>query len=99
MRTLNECTEWNIIAVLLSLNEGCEMLIPRRSQQLGLYFWIHWKILRVDFGLGAYKIQLLQELKPNELPQRLIFGKWALEQLHENPLFYGKIVFNDESHC
>ena len=37
-------------------------------------------------------------MKPNDLPQRRIFGEWALEQLAENPLFYRKIVFSDEAH-
>ena len=32
----------------------------------------------------TFKIQLLQELKPNELPQRKIFGEWALGKLAED---------------
>ena len=34
-----------------------------------------------------FKIQLVQELKPNELTQRRIFGEWALGKLAEVPLF------------
>ncbi|QQP39795.1 Putative DD41D transposase [Caligus rogercresseyi] len=96
MRTVR--TEENIAAVASSVNENREMSIRRRSQQLGLCYSTTWKILSVDLGLKAYKIQLLQELKPNDLPQRLMFGEWALEQLDENPLFYRKIVFSDEAH-
>ena len=29
-------------------------------------------------GFRPFKIQLVQELKPNYLPQRRIFGEWAL---------------------
>ena len=39
------------------------------------------------------KIQLVQELKPNDLLQRRIS-----EKLAEDPLFYRKIVFSDEAH-
>ena len=37
-------------------------------------------------------------MKPNDLPQRRIFGEWALEKLAEDPLFYRKIVSSDEAH-
>ncbi|QQP40003.1 Transposable element Tc3 transposase [Caligus rogercresseyi] len=87
MRTVR--TEENIAAVASSVNENREMSIRRRSQQLGLCYSTTWKILSVDLGLKAYKIQLLQELKPNDLPQ---------QQFDENPLFYRKIVFSDEAH-
>ncbi|KAK9875514.1 hypothetical protein WA026_007905 [Henosepilachna vigintioctopunctata] len=88
----------NIAAVAYSVNEDCEMSIRRRSQQLGMCHSTTWKFLRVDLGLKANQIQLLQELEPNDLPQRLIFCEWALEQLNENPLFYRKFVFSDEAH-
>ena len=38
-----------------------------------------------------FKIQLVQELKPNDLPQRRIFGEWALGKLAEDPLFLSKL--------
>ena len=40
----------------------------------------------------------MQDLKPNDLPQRRIFGEWALGKLAEVPLFDRKIVFSDEAH-
>ena len=43
-------------------------------------------------------MQLVQVLKQNDLPQRRIFGEWALEKLAEDPLFYRKIVSSDEAH-
>lgn len=71
----------NIAAVASSVNEDSGMSIRRR----------------LDLGLKAYKIQLLQKLKLNGLLQCLIFGEWALEQLNENLLFYRKVVFSDEA--
>ena len=43
-------------------------------------------------------MQLLQELKPNDLPQCRIFGEWALRKLAVDPLLYRKIVFSNEAH-
>ena len=40
----------------------------------------------------------MQELKPNDLPQRRIFGEWALGELTEVPFLYRKVVFSDEAH-
>ena len=50
-----------------------------------------WKILRKDLGVKPFKIQLLQELKPNDLPQRRIFGEWALGKLSEDPRLNGYV--------
>ncbi|XP_075157741.1 uncharacterized protein LOC142231007 [Haematobia irritans] len=96
MRTVR--TEENIASVSESVAEDREMSIRRRSQQLGLCYSTTWKILRKDLGVKPYKIQLVQELKPNDLPQRRIFSEWALEKLAENPLFYRQILFSDEAH-
>ena len=91
-------SEENIAAVSASVTEDREMSIRRRSQQLGLCYSTTWKILRKDLGVKPFKIQLVQELKPADLPQRRIFGEWALGKLAEDPLFYRKIVFSDEAH-
>ena len=40
----------------------------------------------------------MQELKPNDLPQRRNFGEWALGKLAEDPLCYRQIVFSYEAH-
>uniref|UniRef100_A0A1L8EI80 Putative transposable element n=3 Tax=Haematobia irritans TaxID=7368 RepID=A0A1L8EI80_HAEIR len=96
MRTVR--TEENIASVSESVAEDREMSIRRRSQQLGLCYSTSWKILRENLGVKQYKIQLVQELKPNDLPQRRIFSEWALEKLAENPLFYRQILFSDEAH-
>ena len=78
-------TEENIAAVSANVNDDHQLLIRRRSQQLGLCYRTTCKIL-------PFKIQLVQELKPNDLPQRRIFGKWALGKLAEDPLFFIEIL-------
>ncbi|VVC43567.1 Hypothetical protein CINCED_3A023722 [Cinara cedri] len=59
---------------------------------------LSWRILRKDFGLKAYEIQLVQELKPADLPNRHRFSEWVLEKIEENPLFSTNILFSDEAH-
>lgn len=91
-------TEQNIAAVAQSVRENRQQSIRRRSQQLGLSYGSLWRILRKDLGLKAYKIQLVQELKPPDLRLRRVFSEWALEQLNMDPHFYRKILFSDEAH-
>lgn len=91
-------SEGNIAAVAASVREDREESIRRRSQQLGLSYATTWRILRKDLGLKAYKIQLVQELKATDLPNRFRFSRWTLDKLAEDPLFSKKILFSDEAH-
>lgn len=91
-------SEENIAMVMESLDNDRDESIRRRSQQLGLSYSTTWRILRKDLGLRAYKIQLVQELKPADLPMRHRFSVWALGKLEEDPLFSTKILFSDEAH-
>ncbi|XP_053946532.1 uncharacterized protein LOC128855555 [Anastrepha ludens] len=51
-----------------------------------------------DLGLKAYKVQLIQELKPADHQQRRVFAYWVVE-MHENDLeFHRKIILTDEAH-
>lgn len=70
-------TEENITVVLIGVDEDREISIRRHFEQFNICYSTPWRILLVDLGLKAYKINFLQELKPHCLPQ-LIFGEWAL---------------------
>ncbi|VVC30449.1 Hypothetical protein CINCED_3A017737 [Cinara cedri] len=61
-------SEENIVAVAGSVRDDRDESIRCRSQQLGLSYATTWRILRKDLGLKAYKIQLVRELKPADLP-------------------------------
>ncbi|KAG5885431.1 hypothetical protein JTB14_016825 [Gonioctena quinquepunctata] len=65
---------------------------------VGLSYASTWRSLQKDLGLQAYKIQLVQELKPPDLPKRRVFSAWALENHNEDPLFHRRILFSDEAH-
>lgn len=91
-------TEDAIVAVEQSIEEDPNESIRHRAQQLELCPSTLWKILRKDLGLRAYKIQLVQELKPNDHRARRTFGEWAQNEMATDPDFHKKILFSDEAH-
>ena len=68
------------------------------AQELRLSQTSTWGILRKDLGLFPYKVQLTQELKPNDHLHRRQFADWAREQLEIDSDFGKKIIFTDEAH-
>ena len=92
VRRRNARSEANIAAVNESVHENPNLSVLRRSQEFGICQTSTWRILRKDLGLHPYKIQLTQELKPNDhsLPRRLDFRADAN--------FGKKIIFSDEAH-
>ena len=51
-----------------------------------------------DLCLRAYKIQLTQQLKPNDHEQRREFVKWIINHQKMDAGFSSKIILNDEAH-
>lgn len=91
-------TEEAISSVSESVQQDPNISIRHRAQQLGLCPSTTWKILRKDLHLLPYKIQLVQELKPDDHRLRREFADWAHNQLEVDPFFYRKILFSDEAH-
>ncbi|CAK9811660.1 Transposable element Tc3 transposase [Anthophora quadrimaculata] len=92
------CSAKNIVAVRDSVEENPNLSIPRRSQQLQLSYGTTWRILHRDLNLHAYKIQLTQELKPQDHSMCRNFANWALEKLQVDDSFGRKIILSDEAH-
>jgi hypothetical protein len=88
----------NIAAVAESVAENPRMSIPRRSQQLHITQTSLHRILHKDLHLHAYKVQLVQELKPRDHEQRRTFVQWALRMQENIPQFLSKIILSDEAH-
>ena len=59
-------TPQTIAAVQESVEEDANVSVRHRAQQLHLCRSTLWTILQKDLGLHPYKIQLVQELKPND---------------------------------
>jgi len=55
------------------------------------------KVMRKRFGLYPYKLQLVQELKPNDKPRRLHFATDMLARINNDPTFLKRICFSDEA--
>ncbi|GFW57637.1 DUF4817 domain-containing protein [Trichonephila clavipes] len=81
-----------------SIEEDPNESIRHRAQELDLFPSTLWKILRKDLGLRAYKIQLVQELKPNDHQARRRFVEWAQNEIAVVPYFHKRILFSDEAH-
>ncbi|GFX97536.1 DUF4817 domain-containing protein [Trichonephila clavipes] len=80
-------TEEAFAIVERSIEEDPNESIRHRAQELDLCPSILWKILRKDLGLRAYKIQLVQELKPNDHQARRRFVEWTKTRLPLFPIF------------
>lgn len=88
----------NIAAVSDSVIECPKTSIRRRSLELGISRSTMQRILTNDMHLHPFKIQLTQELKPNDHLKRRVFVDWVLENQQVDGDFVKKIIFSDEAH-
>jgi Helix-turn-helix domain (DUF4817) len=91
-------TEENIAVVRNSVSTSPGKSVRRRAQQLNLSPSSLHQILSKDLKMHAYKIQLIQELKPADHGKRHRFAQWVMARQTENENFTKKIFFSDEAH-
>ncbi|GFS82052.1 DUF4817 domain-containing protein [Trichonephila clavipes] len=91
-------TEEAIATVERSIEEDPNESIRHRAKELDLCPYTLWKILRNDLGLRAYKITLVQELRPNDHQAKRRFVEWAQNEIAVVPDFHKRILFSDEVH-
>ncbi|GFU51827.1 DUF4817 domain-containing protein [Trichonephila clavipes] len=77
-----------VATVERSIEKDPNESIRHRAQELDLCPSTLWKILRKDLGLRAYKIQLVQELKPNDHQARRRFVEWTQNEIAVVPDFH-----------
>lgn len=97
-RVRTERSAENIASVSRSVEESPRTSIRHRSQQLHISTSTLQRILTKDLHLRAYKIQLVQELKPTDHSKRRAFVNWMLEKKEENDEFFSEIILSDEAH-
>jgi len=68
----------------------------RISSAEGVYHITVWRIL-YEHRLYPYHLQRVQGLKPEDLPRRVRFCQWCLEQCFRHPQFLWKLLFTDEA--
>ena len=67
----------NIVAVAQSVLEHPPTSTRHRSQVLNIPCTFLRRILHKDLGMKAYKVQIVQELKPHGHPMLFRFAQWA----------------------
>lgn len=89
----------NIAIVAESVAKNARLSLRKRSQHLGMSYGSLHRILHDDLGMKAYKVQLVQELKPEDHSHRRNFVDW-IQQMNENDhdFVYEKIIMSDEAH-
>jgi len=84
----------NVESVNLSVHDNPNLSIRKRASALNVHRSTVHRILHKDLKMHPYKIQLVQELKPQDANQRLDFVNLAIERFST----FTNILFSDEAH-
>ncbi|XP_046962436.1 uncharacterized protein LOC124531912 [Vanessa cardui] len=93
-RTRTVRTEENVSEVVASVRRDPQQSSRKRSAELAISRTSLRRILTKDLKLHPYKLQLVQELKPNDHHLRLAFAETMLERFQS----LNNILFSDEAH-
>ena len=88
----------NIAAVAQSVLEHPSTSTRHRSQELNISRTSLRRSLHKELGMKAYKVQIVQKLKPYDHPMRFRLVQCSKDRLVEDGHFYRKIIFSDEAH-
>lgn len=80
------------------LEENPNLSTERGAQALGISKRSMRRILRIDLQMFPYKIQMVQQLKPEDYPRRLQYGKTMQNLERSEDDFWNKIIMSDEAH-
>jgi hypothetical protein len=95
-----ELTELYSVTLKLPLWPLCDVTVTRRKMQLisrERSFLCSITVLHKWLQLFAYKVQITQELKPDDKPKRLHFTTDMLHRINMDPGFLLSILFSDEA--
>lgn len=73
-------SEDNVMRVSESVRQNPDLSTRKRSAELGISRSSLRRILKIDLKLHPYKIQLVQELKPNDFNLRKLYAQTMLER-------------------
>lgn len=91
-------SEANIQRVLESVEENPETSTRRRSAELQMSRRSLRRILKGNLHLFPYKVQLVQELKPGDSQERIIYALRFQELAREHNDFIHHLIMSDEAH-
>ena len=89
--------EEEIESVRVAYTRSSRKSIRRASTQLQIPRSTIHKVLHRNLPLYAYKVQLLQALKPEDKPLRKEFAVTMLDRLDSDPAFLKRVHLSDES--
>ena len=90
-------TEGKTEQIRESIEENPGTSIRKRSTQLGMsQSSLQW--ISRNFKLFPYRVQLVQQLKPQDYEQRLQYAIRIQELSRNDPNFTYKLIFSDEAH-
>lgn len=69
----------------------------RASLQLNIPHMTIWRVLRNRLHLHAYKLQIVQALKPNDKPKRFQFAQNILSSVEVDENYLRRYIFSDEA--
>lgn len=85
-------------AVRQSVNEDPSVSTRRRSAQLGMSRTSLQRILKRDLKMFPYKIQMVQQLLPQDHQARLQYAIRFSQIARENDNFLNNLIMSDEAH-
>ena len=90
-------SEENIERVRQAFQRSPMKSIRTAARQLELLRSTVHKVLHKNLRLYAYKVQMLQELQPNDMPRRKEFAVNMLQRISEDEAFLKQVCFSDEA--
>uniref|UniRef100_T1II02 DUF4817 domain-containing protein n=1 Tax=Strigamia maritima TaxID=126957 RepID=T1II02_STRMM len=95
-RPKSATAENNTIDVLASVEVEPKLSVRQRAQASGISKNSVCRILKTN-KIHPYKTRFVQELLDRDPVNRLQFCRWTAQQIEQDPHFYKKIIFTDES--
>uniref|UniRef100_T1IS56 DUF4817 domain-containing protein n=1 Tax=Strigamia maritima TaxID=126957 RepID=T1IS56_STRMM len=95
-RPKSATAENNTIDILASVEIEPKLSVRPRAQASGISKNSVCRILKTN-KIHLYKTRFVQELLARDPVNRLQFCRWVAQQIEQDPQFYKKIIFTDES--
>jgi len=91
-------TPHNVAAVKDSVVHSPSKSVRRRSQELGINREFVRRILIADLHMYPCRIQIKQNLTPDDMRKRVIMCQWFYDKIDAVPDFLDNVWFSDEAH-
>ena len=91
-------TPHNVAAVRDSVVHSTSKSVRRRSQELGINRESVPRFLIADLHMYPYRIQIKQQLTPDDMRKRVIMCQWFCDKIDAVPDFLDNVWFSDEAH-